>query len=162
MIAAQGIDPEGSMPGSSMVRTFVVVLSATLALVVIRGGAPLRRSVGLQDDVMEVRDGRHAVAIPYREFAEVVWVGAFSEGRSWVPTIAVRARSGLTAAVPGALRDGEEFVARLLELVGDETVTTWAEARDLRGRPRWARAGVAVGYAVAVGLLFGTAAWVGR
>jgi len=159
MIAASTIDPEGLVSWSGRVRVAMWVVSAALALAIVRGGAVLKRFAELGEENLRIGVRAHAQSLPYVEITDVRLVGPFAGGRSWAPTIAIYDRAGRGWSVPAPLRNGEMFVDHLLSNVGDEQVRAGAEARGVRAGLAWARGAVCAGYVLAGAVLLIAVLW---
>ena len=150
MLVAFALDPDATVP---LVRPFkrgLVLVSALVALWLVRKGGEVRVGVGAGAEGLVFLAGPRRLDLPYREIAALRYEPPFAVSRSaWIPALALIDRRGTSWRIPALIERGERLVTALIDLSGREDLAAWADALDIERRMSRSGRRVAVGYGAA-------------
>jgi len=150
MLVAFALDPDATVP---LVRPFkrgLVLVSALVALWLVRKGGEVRVGVGAGAEGLVFLAGPRRLDLPYREIAALRYEPPFAVSRSaWIPALALIDRQGTSWRIPALIERGERLVTALIDLSGREDLAAWADALDIERRMSRSGTRVAAGYGAA-------------
>ncbi len=139
--------------GWSHSRTFVILVGAAVALMIVRAGGMVRVELSLLDEALHLRVGKYERELPYELIVSLGYDTPFVKPREWLPAMVLIDRFNKAWRIPALLVDGDRFVTQLTAAAGRDDLRSFASAHDLVRKMRATRSRLVVGYSVAAALV---------
>ncbi|NIL99756.1 MAG: hypothetical protein GTN89_02100 [Acidobacteria bacterium] len=143
--------------GWSHSRTFVILVGAAVALMIVRAGGMVRAEYRLLDEALHIRVGKHERELPYEMIVSLSYETPFVKPKEWLPAMVLIDRFDKVWRIPAFLVDGDRFVTELTEAAGRDDLRSFASAHGLTTKMAATRGRLMIGYSVAAALVL--AAW---